>query len=169
MKIVNIHQRDYELPVSVLSDVLNSLSSNNDLLWPKEEWMPMVLDNGLNPNSKGGHGPIGYYVKKYEFGKMVEFCFTKPKEFVGTHKFEITEFGAEKSLLKHTIDMQVNIKGLVSWYVAIKWLHDALLEDSLDKVHNLNHESKANTPHSFWVKTLRKILRKKKKHNQAHL
>ncbi len=161
MKIINIHQRDYELSVSVLSDVLNSLSTENDLLWPKEEWMPMVLDNGLNPNSKGGHGPIEYYVEEYEFGKMINFCFTKPREFIGNHRFEILKLNAEKTRLKHTIDMKVNFKGLVSWYVAIKWLHDALLEDCLDKVYNLHNESKMNSPHSLWVRTLRKILKGK--------
>ena len=34
-----------------------------------------------------------------------------------------------------TIEMDLNFKGIVSWYLAIKWLHDALLEDCLDKVY----------------------------------
>ncbi len=163
MNIVNIHQRDYELPLSVVSEAVNSLSSQNDLLWPKEIWMPMVLDNGLNPESRGGHGPIGYFVQQYEYGKFVEFTFTRPKEFVGTHRFELSALGPGKTRLRHTIDMQVTFKGVVMWYVVIKWLHDALLEDSLDKVHNLNHTSHVHSPHGFWVRTLRNMLRKKKK------
>ena len=162
MKISNIHQRDYDLSVSLLSEILDSLSSENDLLWPNEEWMPMILDNGLKANSNGGHGPIGYYVQRYEYGKIVEFCFTMPKEFVGIHKFEIIELASNKTRLQHTIEMQVNLKGLFSWYFVVKWLHDALLEDSLDKVYNLHNESQIKTPHSFWVKTLRKILKPKK-------
>ena len=103
MKIINIHQRDYNLPTSVISEALDSLSSKKDLLWPKEEWMPMILDNGLITKSNGGHGPIGYYVQQYEYGKIVEFCFTEPREFVGLHRFEIVEVTIEKTRLKHTI------------------------------------------------------------------
>lgn len=122
----------------------------------------MFLDNGLKIKSNGGHGPIGYYVQQYEYGKAVEFCFTKPEEFVGLHKFEIIELSPEKTGLKHTIEIKVNLKGLLTWYIAVKWLHDALLEDCLDKVHNQHNEPKINTPHSFLVKTLRKILGSKK-------
>ena len=162
MKITNIHKRDYNLPSSILSEALASLSSEKDLLWPKEEWTPMILNNGLKKNSNGGHGPIEYFVQQYEYGKTVEFCFTKPEEFVGIHKFEIIEFSPEKTGLKHTIEMKVNLKGLLTWYIVVKWLHDALLEDCLDKVYNQHNDQKIKTPQNYWVKTLRKILKPKK-------
>ena len=162
MKIINIHQRDYNLPTSLISEALDSLSSKKDLLWPREEWMPMILDNGLITKSNGGHGPIKYYVQQYEYGKIVEFCFTEPKEFVGLHRFEIIEVTTEKTRLKHTIEMQVNLKGILTWYTVVKWLHDALLEDCFNKVYNQHNDPKIYTPHNFWVKFLRKILGSKK-------
>lgn len=123
----------------------------------------MVLNNGLKINSFGGHGPIGYYISNYAIGKSIEFTFTKPKEYIGTHRFEIIETAANTTLLKHSINMSLNSKGIVTWYFAIKWLHDALLEDCLDKVHNQIHKSQIQTPHNFWVKYLRNRLKGKRK------
>jgi len=120
----------------------------------------MLLNNGLNKDSTGGHGPIGYYVSNYTTGKSIEFTFTKPKEFIGNHKFEIIETSPNTTLLRHTINMSLDIKGIVTWYFAIKWLHDALLEDCLDKVHNQINKGHLQTPHTIWVKYLRNMLKK---------
>jgi len=46
---------------------------------------------------------------------------------------------------------------------AIRWLHDALLEDAFDKIENqlCNEEKKSEwTP---WVRILRRIMKSKKK------
>ena len=161
MKITNIHQRDYIQPGEVISEILQTLSSKEDRLWPHEIWPPMVLNNGLQLNSSGGHGPIGYYISKYDYGESIEFTFTRPTEFVGTHKFEIIKISNNSKCLRHTISMDVNLKGMVAWYFTIKWLHDALLEDCLDKVTNQLSDNKAYSPHNFWVRRLRKMLRKK--------
>ena len=165
MKIINIHQREYSQPSTVISEILDTLSSNIDRLWPNEIWPPMTLNKGLELKSIGGHGPIGYYVSDYVVGKTIEFTFTRPKEYIGTHKFEIIETAANTTLLRHTINMSLNSKGIVTWYLAVKWLHDALLEDCLDKVYNQIHKSHIQTPHNFWVKYLRNILKGKRKNN----
>jgi hypothetical protein len=163
MEVINIHQREYNQPSTVISEILETLSSSFDRLWPVEKWPPMVLNNGLKINSFGGHGPIGYYISNYAFGKSIEFTFTKPTEFIGTHKFEIIETAANTTLLRHTINMNLNTKGIVAWYFVIKWLHDALLEDCLNKVHNQINISQIQTPHNFWVKYLRNRLKEKRK------
>jgi len=163
MKIINIHEREYEQSSSVISEILETLSSKDDRLWPNEIWPPMVLNNNLTINSSGGHGPIGYYISNYDHGNSIEFTFTNPKEYIGTHKFEIIKISNKTTLLRHTINMTLNIKGLVTWYFAIKWLHDALLEDCLDKVHNQLTGKKVKSSHNFWVKYLRNMLKKNKK------
>ena len=161
MKIINIHKREYNRASNTLSELLDTLSSDNDRLWPREIWPPMILSDGLKTNSAGGHGPIRYCVTSYEQGRAVEFKFTKPKEYRGIHKFEINEITASKTELKHTINMDLNLKGIVTWYFAFKWLHDALLEDCLDKVHNQLEISIAKSEHNIWVKILRNILKRK--------
>ncbi len=163
MKITNIHQREYHQSSSTLSEILDTLSSGNDRLWPNEMWPPMLLNNGLTLHSSGGHGPIGYYISNYDYGKSIEFTFTKPKGYVGTHTFDIIKITEKRTLLRHTINMNLNLKGMVTWFFAVKWLHDALLTDCLDKVHSQLTEKKVQPRHNFWVKYLRNCLKRKRK------
>ncbi len=86
----------------------------------------------------------------------------KPDGFAGIHKFEITEIEKDKTELKHTIDMTVSGKGIFTWYIAVKWLHDALLEDCLDKAENHFLTDKKKTKWNLWVIFLRRLFRKKK-------
>ena len=162
MKIINIHERVYDHPVEVIGKVLSTLSSSDDRLWPHENWPPMILSNGLKEYSHGGHGPIRYFVSNYEESSSVEFTFTKPQEFIGTHRFDLTRISGGSTRLRHTIQMSLNLKGIIIWYFAIKWLHDGLLEDCLDKVHNQINEKRVQSPHNIWVKILRGILKRKK-------
>jgi len=162
MKVLNIHQREYNQQAKEISAILDTLSSRNDRIWPNEIWPPMILNNGLQINSHGGHGPIGYYVSKYHYGEFIEFTFTKPAEFVGSHNFAIKKISEGATQLRHTIDMELTLKGIFIWYFAIKWLHDALLEDCLDNVHNQFNDKKVHTPHNLWVKTLRNALKRRK-------
>lgn len=162
MKITNIHKRIINQPKESISIILDSLSSNNDRLWPKEKWPPMIFRKGLKEGAIGGHRPIKYSIKKYIPGSLIEFNFMKPDGFKGIHKFEITEIEKDKIELKHTINMNVSAKGIFTWYFTIKWLHDALLEDCLDKVENNFLTEKIKTDWNFWVRFLRSIFRRKK-------
>jgi hypothetical protein len=162
MNITNIHQRQYEQPHSVISEIFDTLASTNDRLWPWEIWPPMILNTGLTMLSSGGHGPIGYYLSNYDHGKSVEFTFTRPRGYIGTHTFEVVKISDKSTLLRHTINMNLNMNGIATWYLAIKWLHDALLEDCLDKVHNQLADTQVYSPHNFWVKSLRKVLKRKR-------
>ncbi len=64
-----------------------------------------------------------------------------------------------KTELKHTIDISVVGKGLFAWNLAIRTLHNALLEDALDKVENQFLTEKRKTEWTIWVKILKKILK----------
>ncbi len=158
MKVTNIHKRTFNQPKESISDILDSLSSNNDQLWPYEKWPPIVFKKGLCDGAIGGHGPIKYLIKQYVPGNLIEFKFRKPNGFNGIHKFEISEIEKNKTELKHTIDMTISGKGILTWYIAIKWIHDALLEDCLDKVENSINTKKIKTDWSRWVVYLRKKL-----------
>lgn len=163
MKINNIHQRQYEHPQTTLAAIFDSLASPNDRLWPWETWPPMRLSQGLEVGSHGGHGPIGYTVIEYLRGRSLVFNFTKPEAFRGTHRFEILALDGGRTLLRHTIGMNVSWPGLLLWVVAIRWLHDALLEDALAKVDRQLSLHPVASQHGFWVKFLRRVLRSGKK------
>ena len=162
MKVINIHKRIIQQPKEKISKIFNSLSTNNDQLWPKENWPPMIFKKGLIEGATGGHKPIKYVISKYIPGNLIEFKFLAPEGFAGIHKFEITEIEEDKTELKHTIDMTISGKGIFTWYFAFKWLHDALLEDCLDKAENHFLTEKKKTKWNSWVLLLRSMFRKKK-------
>lgn len=145
MKILNIHQRELKKPKTEVSQIFETLSSNKEMMWPHERWSPMVLDRGLQVGSSGGHGPIKYFVTQYKPGIDVEFRFTEPNGFNGIHKFELSKTSSNTCLFTHQIHMNVSLKGLILWGFAIKWLHDALIEDCFDKVQNQISVTKSHT------------------------
>ena len=142
-----------------MSELINSLATPEDEIWPTEKWPRMKLDNGLAVGSKGGHGPISYFVEVNIQSEQIVFRFTSPKGFDGVHKFDINVVQENKTELLHTIDMKVNLKAYFLWIVGIKWLHNALIEDGLDKIHNkITGESKV-TQWNLWVRILRIVLK----------
>ncbi|NNC69835.1 MAG: hypothetical protein HKN90_03325 [Flavobacteriaceae bacterium] len=123
----------------------------------------MTLDNGLKIGSKGGHGPIRYSVAEYTPGKFIQFKISKPKGFYGTHELEINELEIDKTELKHSIKMVIRGQAILSWPLAIRWLHDALIEDAFNHVENHFLSKKKNSQWSLWVRLLREFLKPKKR------
>ncbi len=111
----------------------------------------MIFKKGLREGAIGGHGPIKYSIQKHTHGDFVEFKFIQPEGFNGIHKFEITEIEKDKTELKHTINMVLSGKGILTWYIAIKWLHNTLIEDCLDKAENHFLTDKKQTRWNIWV------------------
>ena len=159
MRILNIHKRAFLESKDEVSKIFASLSGDNDQVWPTEKWPRMIFENGLKEGEIGRHGIVKYSVNKFIPSRLIEFTFIEPKEFKGIHKLELNEVEENKIELKHTIDADLSIRGIFLWYFAIKWLHDALLEDCLDKVENHFLAEKKKTKWNFWVKFLRRILK----------
>lgn len=127
-----------------------------------DKWPPMILDNGLQVGSKGGHGPIKYTVQEFEPGEFIQFAFTRPKGLNGFHRFEMTRLDDCTTELKHTIRMNTTFSAAIKWAIAIRWLHDAYIEDAFDRVENYSATEKKVSEWSGWVKLLRMILKPKK-------
>ena len=165
--VLNVHERSLPVPVETAGRILDSLASGDDLLWPRERWPAMVLDRGLAPGSRGGHGLVKYAVAEYVPGRRVEFEFgpmERLRTFRGRHYFEVLPRG-ERVILRHTIDVDTDFATWVQWKLIVEHLHDALLEDAFDKA-----ERKAGlaAPHrSRWpirVRLLRRMLRRAAPH-----
>ncbi len=160
MKVTNIHERMLKQPSHRVSPLLSTLASGQeDLIMPHEKWPAMRLDRGLRVGSKGGHGPIRYIVRAYVPGERIRFEFTGPKGFHGTHEFEILAISPTETCMRHTIEMITRGRGTLAWAVAIRWLHDALVEDAFDNVENYFTNEGKSTPWSPWVRFLRMVLR----------
>ena len=162
MQVLNIHKRIIIQPKDKIADLFETLATREDKVWPIPAWPRMKLDRGLEKGSKGGHGPVRYTVLDYTPREFIQFKFTSPKGFHGVHQFELSTLVPDQTELKHTIKMKTAGSGTLAWIFAIRWLHDALVEDALDKVENHFGGEKKKTKWNLWVKILRSILNPKK-------
>jgi hypothetical protein len=163
MKVVNIHERVVDSTVDQVGKLIDTLASPDDLLWPIDRWTPMRFDRPLSVGASGGHGPIGYFVEAYEPGRSIRFRFTKPDGFNGTHRFEAESVAEGKTRLRHVIDMQAAGRALPVWIIAIRPLHNALMEDALDRAEASLGKKLPQRKWPCWVKFLRGMMQRRKK------
>ena len=158
MKVRNHHFRRFLCSEEEVAARLRTLATKDDSLWPHEYWPRMVFRGGLVVGAAGGHGPIRYTVQELDPGRRVVFRFTGPRGFDGTHGFTI-KGSSEGSELHHTLEMRAAGPALLTWPLIFRPLHDALLEDSLDKVAAaLAGGAWRRRRWSVWVRVLRKLL-----------
>ncbi|MFI5524600.1 SRPBCC family protein [Streptomyces platensis] len=159
MGVYNVHER--ELPVSggEAGLLIDGLSGGADPLWPRHDWPPMLLDGPLAPGAAGGHGPVHYTVADYVPGRWVRFRFTAPRGFHGFHEYTVHPLGPDRALLRHTLAMQARGGARLSWPLAFRPLHDAVLEDSLDRAERACTGTVARPARwSRYVRLLRRLI-----------
>ena len=159
MKVINIHKRILNAPKEKISELLGTLSLKEDKIWPYEKWPAIRFKEGLIENTKGGHGPIRSKINKYVPHKLIEFKFYAPKGFNGIHRFDIKELQSNKTEFRHTIEMDVSGIGILTWSIAISWLHNALFEDLMNKVENQFIKETKKSKWGLWVILLREVLK----------
>ena len=116
----------------------------------------MLFDRPLGVGADGGHGPIPYACTAYEPGRRVEFRFSPGFFAQGTHILEV-----DGGTLRHTMEVRLVGKGRLLWPLAFRWLHDALIEDMLDRAGNsLGHPPAVRARWSPWVRLLRSAARR---------
>jgi hypothetical protein len=132
--IRNVHERRFPCEAPSVGVVLDSLASDNDLLWPGDSWPPMRLSDGLRVGSTGGHGPIRYEVEHYVPGLTVVFRFDPAIGLVGDHRLDVVAHGDGTTTLRHELRGRGVGSMRLAWPVVFRWMHDALIEDALDNV-----------------------------------
>lgn len=133
MRITNVHERTIAVPADRLGELLNTIASDNDMFWPHENWSAIRFDRPLQVGATGGHGTGPYTITSFTPGRRIRFDFVGGGRH-GFHEFEIRPLVGGGSLLRHSLDAQLPLRRLYFWYAMIRPLHDALLEDLLDKV-----------------------------------
>ena len=129
--MLNVHERELPATPERVGALIDSLSSSEDALWPKQSWPRMEFDRPLSVGAAGGHGPVRYFVEAYVPGNSIKFRFTGPKGFNGCHGYEILNLSAEACILRHTLEMTTHGAAIFSWPIVFRPMHDALIEDSL--------------------------------------
>lgn len=165
MKIINEHKRIIHQPKDNISKLVEKLSSKDDKIWPYEHWPAIKFKDGLKVGSKGGHGIIRYTITEYDPNHIIKFQFSKPKGFNGTHEFRIQEVSQHQTEIKHLLQVNTSFVATFQWYLFIRWLHDALIEDAFDKVENHFSSKKKVSSYSVWVKLWRWLLAPKSRKN----
>ncbi|MGR4883581.1 SRPBCC family protein [Streptomyces sp. LARHCF249] len=134
MAVYNVHERLLAAKGSEVGALVDTISGGPaDLLWPGAAWPAVSFDGGLAVGSAGGHGPIRYTVSSYVPGTWVRFTFTGPRGFHGFHEFAVLPVDGDRTVLRHTLAMRTTGLARVTWPLVYRPLHDALIEDSLDR------------------------------------
>lgn len=130
--IRNVHARRLPVQACVARAALGQLATELDRVWPSGTWPSLQLDSGLTPGSAGGHGPIRYQLALVD-DRSIVFEFGHASGFTGTHRFDVRPDGLACEVV-HTIEMRAAGVNRLRWALAVRWLHDALLEDLLDEL-----------------------------------
>ncbi|MEU7605685.1 SRPBCC family protein [Streptomyces sp. NPDC041003] len=134
MGVYNVHERLIGAKQSEVGALIDTLSGGeDDRLWPGHLWEEMEFDRPLGVGAVGGHGPVRYTVVAYVPGTWVRFAFTGPRGFHGFHEYTALAVDAERTVLRHTLAMSVSGVSRITWPLAFRSGHDAVLEDSLDR------------------------------------
>ena len=154
MKVLNLHRRTYRQPKAVVAQLLKTLATEDDMIWPQESWPAMRFKNELKVGSHGGHGIIRYSVEAYTEGEFIQFRFTQPRGFIGYHKFQVNEVAHSLTEVVHEISMETKGIATLKWAFVIRWLHNALAENALDRIENHFSEKNKRTAWSLLGKAL---------------
>lgn len=172
----NVHER-LLAPPAVSADVnqlagtlIDSLASADDRLWPHDRWPALRLSRPLDARSPagslwvgadGGHGPIRYRVISYDPGRQVTFEFSPSDGLRGWHRLELEPLGDDDHgvILRHVLWGRLRGWSRLTWPLAVRWLHDALVEDLLDRAERSLGASPRDRAWSLWVRILRRVFR----------
>jgi hypothetical protein len=160
MAIRNIHERELAASDARVGALLDQLATPGDALWPRDRWPAMRFDRPLSVGAVGGHGPIRYVIEDYRPGRSIRFRFTGPDGFVGHHRFEVEEVGPGRVRLRHVLEIWVAGRARLSWPLVYRPLHDALIEDALDRAESAVGGQPAERRWTLWVRALRWLLRR---------
>lgn len=158
MDVRNVHERCFAAPSDAMGRLLDGLASADDRLWPHDRWPAIRFDRPLAVGAVGGHGPIRYTVEAYTPSTSVRFRFTGPRGFVGTHGLDVEALGEGGTRLRHTLAMRTAGEARLTWPLIFRPLHDALIEDSLDRAAVALGLAPIKAPWTLAVRGIRRLL-----------
>ena len=156
MQVHNVHERFVPAPTEAVGALLDTLGGAEDAVWPREQWWPMDLDRPLGEGAAGGHSDIRYAVETYQPGRRVVFRFDPVCGLDGTHTFDVQPRPGGV-LLRHVLTARALGGTRLLWPLVIRSIHDAVVEDAFDRVHERFVPGRQRTPWSPYVRLLRRM------------
>ncbi|MEV7397230.1 DUF2867 domain-containing protein [Aeromicrobium sp. NPDC092404] len=158
--VVNVHERLVPASASRVGAFLDRVGGPDDLWWPAPAWPAMVLEAPLAAGVLGGHGPIRYRVTEHVPGRSVVFTFDERVGLRGTHRFDVVPRDERSCVVRHVIEARTTGAMRLVWPLAMRWLHDALVEDLMDRVETeAGHPPARPARWSWWVRQVRRATR----------
>lgn len=130
--IVDIRSRQIVGTLEQASFLLQGFADDSPILWPINLWPRDKFDSPLQVGAIGGHGATKYVVVSYDPKKELVFKFISPKGYIGMHGFTLETIsiqGKQGVIITHVTKLLLKRYHLTMWYLAIKWVHEALIED----------------------------------------
>lgn len=168
-RVRNVHARTVDVSASVLHKWVSTLGTENDVLWPADQWFPMRLDRPVAAGARGGHGPVRYRCSEHS-PQRTEFAFESvlgSHRWDGTHTFWIDDRGS-CSRLSHELVVTLPLRDWFSWVVLVGPLHDAVLEDLLYLAQSRSGMSTEAPRWSLWVRLLRRVFPGVRSRSSSH-
>lgn len=126
----NVHEREVDADTADVWELVETLATPSDRLWPVDRWPRLRLSDGVRPGSRGGHGPVRYRVGAVGPGHTVRFDLEPEGGLTGWHGFQVTATSSG-SRLTHTLVLE---RPSIAAALLVVPLHDALIEDLLDQL-----------------------------------
>jgi hypothetical protein len=118
----------------------------------------MVLDGPLAVGTTAGHGPVRYRVTAHEPGRRLEFTFDPRTGVRGTHTFTAEAAGPDSTVLRHDMVFRLFGATRLTWPLAVRWMHDSVLEELLDNAERAVGARPAHPARrSPWVRLLQSV------------
>lgn len=152
----NVQRRTIDAPLDRVGALLDRVAGPDDPLWPAPAWPPMRFDRPPAPGATGGHGMIRYSVVEHVPGRLLRCRFDPAIGLIGEHELRVEPDGTGTAVV-HVIQGRLTGVMRVLWPVAIRWLHEALLQDLLDNAERAATGTvRAPARWSPWVRLLRR-------------
>jgi hypothetical protein len=150
MRVVDVHERELPAPPEVVAPLVDDL----DRIWPVNRWPALRWDG-----DEARFGFMRWNVVAREPGRLV-FDIRAPRGITGEHRFEVAPAAGGAAILRHTVDVDTHGSAQLTWPLAIGPLHDALLEDVLDRAEESVGGAPVARPFSRRVRLLRRAARR---------
>ncbi|MFE6281471.1 SRPBCC family protein [Streptomyces sp. NPDC057877] len=155
--VLNIHERTLPAAPERVGDLIDSLGSDDDRLWPPD-WPPVRFEAPLAVGVRGGHGPVRYQVSHYVPGQWVRFRFTGRGGFDGFHEFAVESLGPNCAVLRNTLVLRPSATRWLGWLLFFRVMHDTAFEQCLDRAElALTGRVARPVRWGFYVRLLRRL------------
>lgn len=167
MKVSNVHERVVPCSRQEAHEIVGTFGTLTDRMYPFDRWPNMYLEGAPGPTAVGSvfnRGAARLVITQFENGERIRYSwrFLKPAGFDGSHTGTVEDLGDGRMMFRSVIDMRTrSTTATLLWLFVMRPLHDAVVQDSFDKLERELGRTPPPRAWSLWVRMLRRIKRAK--------